>query len=370
MAKIVLGVGTSHSPMLSTPAEKWPEHVKRDLANTNLWAWDGKPHTYEEMVEMSPASIAQELTMDVWREKDAANQAADFRSVLKIVLEGVCAHTNWPVGHAYLPSEQNTELLLPSKVWFLSEPERFSTFRNVTEETSFEKGVGLPGRVLETGEPAWIIDVKRDKNFPRAKVASDIGVKGAFAFPVLVEDDVVAVLEFYSAESKEPEQPLLDVLADVGIQLGRVVGRERAQAEVRILNQELEERVHRRTAELEEANKDLADARDAALDPRQGLARGRDRDVRYGRVPRDASGARQPDYRRRHHRQHRLRAQPQAEIRRARRIRSGLRPERRFRRCRKDRRDDSRVGRAGGRPARRDHGLPRNRGGPVRTDLR
>ncbi|MCH8973943.1 MAG: extradiol ring-cleavage dioxygenase, partial [Chloroflexi bacterium] len=53
MAKIVLGVGTSHSPMLSTPAEKWPEHVKRDLANRNLWAWDGKPHTYEEMVEMS-----------------------------------------------------------------------------------------------------------------------------------------------------------------------------------------------------------------------------------------------------------------------------------------------------------------------------
>ena len=76
MAKIVLGVGTSHSPMLSTPAEKWPEHVKRDLANRNLWAWDGKPHTYEEMVEMSPASIAGELTMDVWRERDAANQAA------------------------------------------------------------------------------------------------------------------------------------------------------------------------------------------------------------------------------------------------------------------------------------------------------
>ena len=76
MAKIVLGRGTSHSPMLSTPAEKWPEHVKRDLANRNLWAWDGKPHTYEEMVEMSPSSIAGELTMDVWRERDAANQAA------------------------------------------------------------------------------------------------------------------------------------------------------------------------------------------------------------------------------------------------------------------------------------------------------
>ena len=76
MAQIVLGIGTSHSPMLSTGAELWTEHAKRDLANTQLWAWDGKPHTYDEMVEMTDPSIEKELTMDVWRERHNATEAA------------------------------------------------------------------------------------------------------------------------------------------------------------------------------------------------------------------------------------------------------------------------------------------------------
>lgn len=76
MAEVVLGIGTSHSPMLNTEPESWLEHAKRDLANANLWAWDGMPHTYEEMLEMTDASIEKEITMDVWKERHNASQAA------------------------------------------------------------------------------------------------------------------------------------------------------------------------------------------------------------------------------------------------------------------------------------------------------
>ena len=40
--------------------------------------------------------------------------------------------------------------------------------------------MGLPGRVLASKEPHWIMDVTQDANFPRAKAAVNIGVKGAF----------------------------------------------------------------------------------------------------------------------------------------------------------------------------------------------
>ena len=36
MAKIVLGLGTSHSPMLSTPVEIWDLHADRDQKNQAL----------------------------------------------------------------------------------------------------------------------------------------------------------------------------------------------------------------------------------------------------------------------------------------------------------------------------------------------
>ena len=43
MAKIVLGLGTSHSPMLSTPAEIWHLHADRDQKNRALESSGGEP---------------------------------------------------------------------------------------------------------------------------------------------------------------------------------------------------------------------------------------------------------------------------------------------------------------------------------------
>jgi hypothetical protein len=76
MAELVLGIGTSHSPMLSTDPEVWPEHVRRDFTNASLWGPDGKPRRYEELLEMAAPSLAEELTPEVWRARYEACQRA------------------------------------------------------------------------------------------------------------------------------------------------------------------------------------------------------------------------------------------------------------------------------------------------------
>ncbi len=58
-------------------------------------------------------------------------------------------------------------------------------------------------------------------------------VKAGFGFPVLVGHEVVAVLEFFAGEALEPDGPLLELMANVGTQLGRVVERERAGVALR-----------------------------------------------------------------------------------------------------------------------------------------
>jgi PAS domain-containing protein len=115
----------------------------------------------------------------------------------------------------------------------LEEPQRFETFRSVTEAMPLGHGKGLPGRVLESGKPAWITDVTKDTNFPRNRVATDIGVKAGFGFPMLVGREVVAVLEFFSPEAMEPDESLLEVMAQIGTQLGRVVERHRSEEALR-----------------------------------------------------------------------------------------------------------------------------------------
>ncbi len=157
----------------------------------------------------------------------ASNESSSVDGALHGAVKAVCAHTEWPLGHAYV-RECSSGDLVPTTIWHSGAPERFATFRHVTEQTTFAEGVGLPGRVLATGRAAWITDVTSDSNFYR----KNLGVRGGFAFPIHVEGEVQAVLEFFAVASVAPDPALLDVMGSIGRQLGRVVERIRAQEQI------------------------------------------------------------------------------------------------------------------------------------------
>ena len=158
-----------------------------------------------------------------------ANEVSTVNEAMQICLDNICLYTGWPVGHVYLP--ESDARLFPSNIWHLESPKRFKIFREITEVTKFDIGIGLPGRVLKNGKPAWIKDVTKDQNFTRAKLAQDINVKAGFAFPVLEGKRVVAVLEFFSREAHDPDKYLLDAISILATQLGRVTERKRAEKE-------------------------------------------------------------------------------------------------------------------------------------------
>jgi PAS domain S-box-containing protein len=156
----------------------------------------------------------------------AAYEAATIEEALQAGLDQVCQYTGWPVGHVYVFDGAQ---MIPSPIWHLHEPEAFSEFVQITTATPLRSGEGLPGRVLAERKPLWIMDVTRDTNFPRAKAAANLGVKGAFGFPVLTQAGVFAVLEFFTGEPKEPDEVLLGAMAQIGLQLGQVFERKPAE---------------------------------------------------------------------------------------------------------------------------------------------
>jgi signal transduction histidine kinase len=184
----------------------------------------------------------------------ASNRALEMEAAMQVAVDRVCARTGWPVGHVYVPRGDRTGVeLVPTAIWHLDDPERFHAFRDVTQAMTFSPGVGLPGRILDSGRPLWIVDVHEDQNFPRAQAASDSGVKAAFGFPALAGDEVVAILEFFSPSVAEPDESLLELVEHLGSQLGRVVERTRARTQLTRNSQELE----RHSRELERANREL-----------------------------------------------------------------------------------------------------------------
>ena len=75
MARIVIGMGTSHGPMLSTPPEGWDLRVPDDLRSVHHYK--GRTWSFDELVEARRGEgLAEQITVDVWRRRHAECRSA------------------------------------------------------------------------------------------------------------------------------------------------------------------------------------------------------------------------------------------------------------------------------------------------------
>ena len=76
MARIVLGMGTSHGPMLSTPWQQWDQRVAFDR-QTEIHHFRGGEHGFDELVSLrAREGLAAEITPEKWQARFAACQTA------------------------------------------------------------------------------------------------------------------------------------------------------------------------------------------------------------------------------------------------------------------------------------------------------
>ena len=106
-------------------------------------------------------------------------------------------------------------------------------FEALSERIALAPGEGLPGRVVDSGEPVWMTDAPDDANFPRAEAARRSGLHAAFGFPLDSPRGVVGAIEFFSRDLRELDRRLLQTMEVLGSQVGQFVARRRAEEEVR-----------------------------------------------------------------------------------------------------------------------------------------
>lgn len=174
----------------------------------------------------NPAATYIQLLKEV---ATAANEAISVDAALLLVLQSICRITGWPVGHALKLREDS---LHSTGIWHVDErfsDGAFGAFRQATEEQSFASGTGLPGRVLAEGRPLGMSDVRTDRTFLRRSSAMHAGLAAGFAFPVHSGYRITAVLEFYAPPPQQLTPELLEIMTQIGVQLGRVFEREAAR---------------------------------------------------------------------------------------------------------------------------------------------
>ncbi len=149
----------------------------------------------------------------------AVAQAETINNAFAAVLTHVCHFMNWPLAHVYIWSEA-ANALVSSRIWYMADASTIVPFRELSEATQFRRGEGTLGYVWQTGEAITILDVHDSSIIVREMPAEEEGVRAYFAFPVMIDGQVTAVLEFFSPESVPPDPNMTSVINHVSALLG------------------------------------------------------------------------------------------------------------------------------------------------------
>jgi signal transduction histidine kinase len=190
--------------------------------------------------EAAAAATIRALNRDIQLLREvalAANEALSIADALGATVSLVCSHADWPLGHALLLDD--TGLLASTGIWNDLSGGRFERFRQRTHGMTFAPGAGLPGAVLAHGAPVWIEDIALAPALERGLGTGDPAVHAALGVPVLVGDEVRAVMEFFRDQPAPPDARLLELMGQIGAMLGRVVERESARDDVAMANEQL-----------------------------------------------------------------------------------------------------------------------------------
>lgn len=159
-----------------------------------------------------------------------ANDADSADDAIQTVIDQICSYLGLDVGHAFVSTfAEEVRSYSIKRSWHLSDPARFIPFRDASQEISFLIGVGLPGQVMQSAQPQWVDDVLRRDDYIRRDVARKVGLRTGIFVPLLIQQHVAAVMEFYSTNVLPRDEELLDILVQIGTILGRVVERKQAR---------------------------------------------------------------------------------------------------------------------------------------------
>ena len=189
----------------------------------------GRNITRQKLAEQQARRQAMEAGL-LHQSTTLARETVSLDDILKGCIGIVCNLTSWAIGHAYLPKNaDDSSELIPTGIWNASDEESLSELQSVTESRWVRDGVDIPSLILSSKLPQWISDIDAGIKGHRLDALQRLGVRSACGFPVVIHDELVAVLEFFSFKRLERDDGLLTILRSVGEQIGRVIERRRAE---------------------------------------------------------------------------------------------------------------------------------------------
>ncbi len=176
----------------------------------------------ERMLERS--QLAQ-LLKEVAR---SLNHAPSIEDAICKTLELLGEQIHFDLGHAYIYCAQENTFKSHNH-WVKPKGGEFALFKNTTAQTTFNETEGLIGVTFQYAEPQHFEYLDETLNDARLTAMKSTGFKQAITLPVLVKDIPVAVIELYLREEIEVDEHMIDILHNIGYQVGHTLRRLEAE---------------------------------------------------------------------------------------------------------------------------------------------
>lgn len=210
-------------------------HVPAELWFGRLPAEDGPPSAVVYLRRSSDSRYLQSRRAGISLQSRLFDHAErtdgedeSFEHALQGALDTFCEVSSWPIGHAFVLTETEQELISSGK-WSLLRPEEVDQFRRRRQLRRIRIGDGLVGQVWQTGEPEWQLLRDAPAGSGEELLLLPENVVSHFCLPVAVGRRVVAVLEFFSRKRSRPSRGVENLVRRLARMLGHVIERRNWQ---------------------------------------------------------------------------------------------------------------------------------------------
>lgn len=168
----------------------------------------------------------------------AIAESDSVHSALEIPLQKICEITGWELGQAWQLTSTLTHIQCTAS-WQSADRRIVPPEENLI--FALDDNRPLPMRAWLSKKLVWLPDIQAEKELPQRAWALASGLHAALAVPILDDDEVVAVIEFFLREPKVKDRPLVNFIGTVSIQLGSVLHRKSIEEKLRVSKIELAE---------------------------------------------------------------------------------------------------------------------------------
>ena len=169
----------------------------------------------------------------------AANaRTPTLKGAIRSVLRTYCDFTDWEVGHGWLVDD-GEKRVVSSGVLHAPDETLRQTVAELRRDRTFRHGEGVVGQVFSDHRVAFVKLGEQQSDRALESGLAAAGFRRMLVFPVLVDQEVVAVVEFFSRRAGSARGMLVDAAEAFGQQIGSAYARERVGLELRMLAERL-----------------------------------------------------------------------------------------------------------------------------------